>query len=100
MQLHPEHGDDLKMTQHEPHPNLPGRFMIAHQENGDCVYLDRDAGCKIHYDAPYKCRTMDCRLIPLSIPANRLPDFINRKLITEELWKKGRQMMRDHPRQS
>jgi Fe-S-cluster containining protein len=38
--------------------------MLAHKANGDCIYLE-EKGCSIHGRAPYMCRTMDCRTIPL-----------------------------------
>ena len=48
--------------QSEPHAFFPGQRMIAHKENGDCVYLAA-SGCSIHGHAPIKCQTMDCRNI-------------------------------------
>lgn len=35
-------------------------FYIDHQENGDCIYLDRAKGCTIHDRRPALCRSFDC----------------------------------------
>jgi hypothetical protein len=50
------------MFQHEPHAYAAGEKMVAHRENGDCVYLGEN-GCTIHGNKPIKCQTMDCRAI-------------------------------------
>lgn len=56
--LHPECGDDPKKYQTE---RYEGRTILAHAENGDCIYLDREKGCTIHAARPTICREMDCR---------------------------------------
>lgn len=33
---------------------------IAHKPNGECVYLTTH-GCAVHANAPWACRTFDCR---------------------------------------
>lgn len=35
-------------------------FYLDHQDNGDCIYLDREKGCKIHARRPALCRSFDC----------------------------------------
>lgn len=60
LRLLPEDNPDDYMT--EPHPYRGGELMLAHKENGDCVYLGTD-GCTIHNRRPRMCREMDCRLL-------------------------------------
>ncbi len=64
LRILPEEGDDPSQYQTEPHPFRPGSLMLAHQPNGDCIYLDRATGCTIHDRRPRMCRTMDCREFP------------------------------------
>ena len=40
----------------------PGVFALAAQANGDCTYLDAEAGCTIHDRRPMICRSFDCRI--------------------------------------
>lgn len=56
--IHPECGDDAALYQCEVAAD--GRFILAHQANGDCVYLDRQTGCTIHDRRPTVCREMSC----------------------------------------
>ena len=50
----------------EPHPMLPGQWMIAHKENGDCHYLG-EKGCTIQDNKPKQCQRMDCRPVAAHI---------------------------------
>jgi Putative zinc- or iron-chelating domain len=38
-----------------------GKRILAHKENGDCIYLDK--GCTIHSYRPIGCRELDCRKV-------------------------------------
>ena len=61
----------------EPHPYLPGALMLAHKDNGECIYLDR-GGCSIHDLKPQVCREMDCRAVAQKITLPQA-QAINRK---------------------
>lgn len=52
--------DPKHLYKTEPHPYFIGQWMLAHKENGDCVYLG-DKGCTIYSSRPSQCRTLDCR---------------------------------------
>ncbi len=56
--MHPECGDDPAQYLTEEYE---GRTILQHQENGDCIYLDRVKGCTIWSKRPTICREMDCR---------------------------------------
>jgi len=56
--LQPELGDDETDYITEEYR---GKRVLAHKENGDCVYLDRKTGCTIHDRAPVRCKQFDCR---------------------------------------
>jgi len=58
--MHPELGDDETKFRTE---DYNGQRVLAHKDNGDCVYLDRETGCTIHDDAPAICREFDCRTL-------------------------------------
>lgn len=63
--LYPEHGDDPAEYETKM---FRGRVILAHQLNGDCVYLDRLKGCTIHDRRPHICRKLDCRTLLLLPP--------------------------------
>jgi hypothetical protein len=76
----------------EPHPFIPGAFMLAHKSNGECIYRDRN-GCRIHEYAPSLCRLADCRSLALRIDyetARRL-HFMNRLDI--RVWDQGHKLL-------
>ena len=75
--LHPEYGDPAEDYITEEYE---GRIVLAHKENGDCIYLDRKRGCTIHDRAPAVCRELDCRCM-LTLP----PDLLAKLLRTGEL---------------
>lgn len=58
--LHPECGDVA--NQYRTEQCGDGRLMLAHQGNGDCIYLDRQQGCAIWAKRPTVCRELDCRI--------------------------------------
>ena len=45
-----------------PHPHIAGALMLAHKQNGECIYLN-EYGCSIHRKAPSLCRGADCRTL-------------------------------------
>lgn len=100
MRLHPEFGDDLSKILSEPHPELPRVRMIAHKDNGDCVYLERGKGCAIHDRAPYKCRTMDCRNVFRRLSAIDAVRLHNQGAITMDVWRRGRELALTPPPQN
>jgi hypothetical protein len=58
--------DRAEDYQTEPHPYISGALMLAHKQNGECIYLD-ERGCSIHDRAPSLCRTADCRSLAVRI---------------------------------
>ena len=86
--------EDATQWKTEPHPYISGARMLAHQLNGDCVYLG-DGGCAIHHAKPQQCREMDCRVI-----ANRVSWTQARKMddvgtLNFEVWRRGRDLLKD-----
>lgn len=79
--------DDPRTYQTEPHPLKPGALMLAHKENGDCVYLGI-GGCTIHDTKPRMCREMDCRKIADSVSIEQA-----RNLGIVHVWRKGRELI-------
>ena len=68
--LSPENGDDPELYLTVPTKkgnDGPVEWMLAHQVNGDCIYLDKH-GCSIHGKAPWACRQFDCRKWLLGFP--------------------------------
>lgn len=47
-------------------PTPDGRVMLAHQENGDCVYL-KNGKCDIYDRRPTLCRAFDCRAFAVQV---------------------------------
>lgn len=85
--------EDSKKWKTQPHPVFPGELMLAHNEQGDCIYLTND-GCSVHDDKPELCRTMDCRVIPARVPyavAKKKPHLL-------KVWKKGKQLLQQWKR--
>ena len=58
----PEEGDDPSRYAHTiiVSPGQDPVAILKHKPNGDCVYLGTN-GCTIHGQAPFICRTFDCR---------------------------------------
>ena len=56
--------------------------MLAHKENGDCIYLG-DAGCTIHGHAPKVCQQFDCRdwYRAFTYPEELKPDDLDGEVI-------------------
>lgn len=68
---------------------MPGHLMLAHKENGDCIYLGV-GGCSIHDRKPRMCREMDCRNIARGVTYSRA-----RKIGIVAVWRKGRQLLKE-----
>jgi hypothetical protein len=77
--------DDATQYQTVPHEYFPGKLMLAHKENGDCIYLASD-GCGIHDRKPRMCREMDCRRIARAVKKKDL----KRLGVPVRVWNKGR----------
>jgi Fe-S-cluster containining protein len=75
-----------------PHPFFKESLMIAHKENGDCIYLNND-GCSIHHRAPSLCRTADCRTIALKIDFARARQLHHSGLLDLKVWDKGHELL-------
>ena len=99
--LDPGMGDDPSQYQtvSTTHP-VTGQpvQMLDHKPNGDCVYLDRTAGCTIHDRAPAICQIFDCRgfynsLLSSSTRKERR-QMIERGMISKGILKAGRDRLR------
>jgi hypothetical protein len=81
--------EDLKMDYRtEPHPYVPGALMIAHKQDGDCIYLD-EKGCSIHDNAPSLCRSADCRTIALRISFDKARELHRIGKLDLRVWDQG-----------
>ncbi|MEJ2615556.1 MAG: YkgJ family cysteine cluster protein [Ignavibacteriaceae bacterium] len=78
----------------EPHPYLRGALMIAHKENGDCVYL-KGNGCSIHNNAPLLCRSADCRSLALKFDFVTAMKLHNIGRIDIRVWDQGKKLLED-----
>ena len=86
------YGDDSRYHT-QPHPYLPGARMIAHQPNGDCVYLG-PGGCRIHEYKPQMCREMDCRLIASRLTFTQARKLSAKGALRLPVWQRGRDLLR------
>ncbi|MBI3112842.1 MAG: YkgJ family cysteine cluster protein [Ignavibacteriales bacterium] len=81
----------------EPHPIMPGALMLAHQPNGDCIYL-KAGQCGIHDHAPLMCRVADCRTIAVRFDFETARKLHQRRLIDIRVWDHGRMLIeKDYP---
>ncbi len=76
----------------EKHPYLAGELMIAHKENGDCIYLDK-TGCSIHDTSPVLCRIADCRSLALKFNFDQAMELHRLGRINIKVWDKGNQLI-------
>jgi len=83
--IKPHMGDDPRKYITEIYE---GRLVLLHKKNGDCVYLDREKGCKIWSKRPAVCQEFDCRLIVQYIPESKLQRLISAKVI-----ERGKQLL-------
>lgn len=95
--LHPEEGDDPELyeTIGITHP-LTGRpiKILAKAENGDCIYLDRATGCRIHDRAPAICRSFDCARFYAKFGASQLRTMVAEGLATQAVVDAGRKRLK------
>lgn len=95
------HNDAVRILPHEdagkwkiePHPWMPLAVMLAHQPNGDCVYLG-DHGCMIQHDKPQQCHEMDCRSIARSVTWTQARKLEKRGALRMEIWRRGQELLR------
>jgi hypothetical protein len=86
--------NEIERFQNEPHALFSGLRMLAHQSNGNCVYLGPN-GCAIHDDKPYMCRTMDCRLLAKRLTYTQARKMTKQGRVNMEVWKRGKELLRD-----
>ena len=84
--------DDLGLYMKENHPLFPGQYMLAHKENGDCLYLDREKGCTIHPFRPTLCRDMDCRNIYKSLTPKKAQKLNDKGMLNEAIYNRGKEL--------
>ena len=72
----------------EPNPIYPEKRMLAHKQNGDCIYLT-DRGCGNYQDRPQVCRAADCRRV-----ASRITQQQAERMGILNTWLKGRELTR------
>ena len=95
-------GDAIRLTEEdnpeeyltEPHPYIPGALMLAHKQNGDCIYLI-ESGCSIHNRAPLLCKSADCRSIALKYNFETAMQLHQMKRIDIRVWDKGNDLLND-----
>lgn len=85
-------GDDVSSYQTEQHPRVRSARMLAHKENGDCIYLG-DSGCTIHERRPQMCRTMDCRLLAERIPPKLARSLIRLNALQAGVYYRGKELL-------
>ena len=78
----------------EPHPLLPGENMIAHKDNGDCIYL-RSNGCSIQHRKPIMCREMDCRAIAKTVSRAFVTRLEQQGHSITKIWNRGRVLLEE-----
>ncbi len=97
VRLEPE---DMAMGyQTEPHPYMAGALMIAHKENGECVYLD-ERGCTIHDHAPSLCRSADCRSVAARFSFENAMQLHRLGRLDIRVWDQGRKLLEDMGRRT
>jgi hypothetical protein len=96
-------GDAIRIMPHEDpskwktveHHLLPGHRMLAHKQNGDCIYLG-DGGCTINDSKPEICQSFDCRLVYLRVSFTHARKYDKAGTMRIQLWEKGRDLLREH----
>jgi uncharacterized protein len=95
-------GDAIRLTEEdnpeeyltEPHSYISGALMLAHNPNGDCIYLVEN-GCSIHERAPALCRSADCRSITLKYDFVTAMKLHETKRIDIRIWDKGNELINE-----
>lgn len=87
--------DDDVVAEYEtvPHPYIKEAYMLAHKENGDCIYLT-ESGCSIHERAPSLCRTADCRNIALKLDFVKARQLHLAGMLDLRVWDKGNELLK------
>jgi len=85
-------GDDVSFYMTVKHPYIKDALMLAHKENGECIYLE-ETGCGIHDYAPLLCRQADCRSIALKIGFEKAIHLHEQGIINFNVWDKGRMLL-------
>ena len=85
-------GDDPDSYLVEPHPLVPGALMLAHREDGACIYL-ADHGCSIHPRRPQQCREADCRNIASALTYTQARKLARAGVIPIAVWRRGRELL-------
>ena len=88
--LHKEMGDrfsDYKVRR------IGRAWVLQHQENGDCIYLDREKGCTIHHNRPAVCREFDCRGLARKADGLEPTTVIDLcKYVSDDVLQRGREL--------
>lgn len=87
--MQPEDNNRLYLLQRHPES---GRLALQHQENGDCIYLDRSnpgASCTIHDHRPLRCRQFDCRAF-LQLSKAKRRQYLRKRIISREIFDAAR----------
>lgn len=95
--LHPEEGDDPSGYDCESmgeDMNGSTVWRLAHKENGDCIYLDRKAGCTIHERRPAVCRSFDCAAL-VRRNKRQLSRAIRDGYVRKDVVRRGRELIRN-----
>lgn len=87
--------EDPSKWQTEPHPYKAGARMLAHVENGDCVYLG-PAGCTIQDDKPQQCYTMDCRRVAAGTPKSAMRRLVSQGAMNPKVFARGLELLELH----
>jgi hypothetical protein len=87
--------EDATQWQTQPHPYKPGALMLAHQANGDCVYLDRARGCTIQDSKPQMCREMDCRRLAAAMSWTVARKLEAQGRLRIAIWRRGRDLAKE-----
>ena len=85
-------GDNPTQYKTEPHSIIPSALMLAHESNGDCIYLGKN-GCTIHDTKPLMCREMDCRLIAREITWTQARKMSSQGLLNMAVWRRGKDLL-------
>lgn len=80
-------------------------FALKNQENGDCIYLDRETGCTIYERRPAPCRLFDCRQLYLALieqsSRGQRRRWVKHGILSADVLKAARQRLHtleDYPR--
>jgi Fe-S-cluster containining protein len=94
------HGDLIRLEQNEtaeeyltePHLFIADALMLAHKQNGECIYLE-SSRCSIHDHAPSLCQSADCRVIAAKYDYETARQLHSMHLIDIRVWDHGRMLL-------